>query len=295
MIVVRKEKKTSATAVDKLLAKSNPVSVNEYESGSDASHQMYTFEHPETAQTGALTDYRYIGNDPYNYVEFNGETWRIIGVFTVEDGNGNTSPRIKIIKDELLSENREWDSNYVNDWKTSTLNIYLNGDYYTGLSSVAKEMISPAKTYLGGAKYLEWENVGTAEDMYFWERGIDRPKGGTRSLNDIKNVSLIYPSDYTYTYGKGIDNVCYSDGHSCYSGWGGNPSLGWLYKSPYQWWTVSPIAAHYGYVFFILIGGNVFSDDVRQMEGVRPVVYLKPEVKIVSGDGTKDNPYKFKI
>ena len=76
-----------STAVKALLANTNDISVTSYADGN--THEMYTFSHPETVQTTALTDYRYIGDNPYNYVELNNELWRIIGVFDVEDGNGN--------------------------------------------------------------------------------------------------------------------------------------------------------------------------------------------------------------
>jgi len=41
--------------------------------------------HPETSQLQATTDYRYTGKNPDNYIKFNNETWRIIGVFNVDD------------------------------------------------------------------------------------------------------------------------------------------------------------------------------------------------------------------
>ena len=66
--------------VSDLVAKANPVTVTNYTDGDTG--EMYTFEHPATTQTGALTDYRYIGANPNNYVTFNNELWRIIGVFT---------------------------------------------------------------------------------------------------------------------------------------------------------------------------------------------------------------------
>ena len=40
-----------------LLSKANPVTVTNYTDGNTA--EMYTFEHPATTQTDALTDYRY--------------------------------------------------------------------------------------------------------------------------------------------------------------------------------------------------------------------------------------------
>ena len=56
---------------------------------------MYTFSHEATAQTLSQIDYRYIGSVPNNYITFNNETWRIIGVF---------DERIKIIRDESIGQ-----------------------------------------------------------------------------------------------------------------------------------------------------------------------------------------------
>ena len=65
---------------------------------------LYTITHPadNTLQIGAtesITEYRYRGANPKNYVTFNGETWRIIGVFPTDDGTGKIENRIKLIKD----------------------------------------------------------------------------------------------------------------------------------------------------------------------------------------------------
>lgn len=68
----------------------------------------------------AYDDYdnlRYIGMDPNNYVLFNDELWRIIGIFS-EDTHGLSGKKlIKLIKNELL-ENRSWDSS---NWAMSSL------------------------------------------------------------------------------------------------------------------------------------------------------------------------------
>ena len=55
---------------------------------------LYTIVHSadSTLQIGAtesVTEYRYRGANPKNYVSFNNETWRIIGVFPTEDENGD--------------------------------------------------------------------------------------------------------------------------------------------------------------------------------------------------------------
>ena len=66
---------------------------------------LYTITHEadSTLQIGInedITEYRYRGASPKNYVTFNNEVWRILGVFPTDDGNGNIENRIKIIKNE---------------------------------------------------------------------------------------------------------------------------------------------------------------------------------------------------
>ena len=92
---------------------------------------LYTITHPadNTLQIGAtedITEYRYRGASPKNYVSFNGETWRIIGVFPTDDGTGNIENRIKLIKDQSIG-NYKWDTGDLNDWaRPATLNTELN-------------------------------------------------------------------------------------------------------------------------------------------------------------------------
>ena len=90
-------------ATDKLIALTN----NKDNSG------IYTITHAKdsTLQIGAtedITEYRYRGANPKNYVTFNGETWRIIGVFPTDDGTGKIENRVKIIKDQSIG-GYKWD------------------------------------------------------------------------------------------------------------------------------------------------------------------------------------------
>ena len=83
---------------------------------------------PETKQTPALTEYRYSGSNDVvkNYVTFNNETWRIIGVFPTDDGTGNVENRIKIIREESIGK-YSWDTSAstinsgwgINQWGSS--------------------------------------------------------------------------------------------------------------------------------------------------------------------------------
>ncbi len=267
----------SPSAVNDLVAKANPATITNYTDGNTA--EMYTFEHSATEQTGASTDYRYIGASPNNYVTFNNELWRIIGVFTVEDGNGNTEQRIKIVRNKKLSRSMQWNSNVVNEWSTATLNTYLNGDYYNGLDDTSKSKVADTKYYLGGSykfKYLK------GEDYYNFERRTTVYSGRSTSWNG--KIALMYPSDYSYTYALEVDNTCYTDGYNC-DGSSGKTN-GWIYNtnSNSAQWLLSPGSDNSRSAFLLGGSGYVSSSgySVASSLGVRPTLYLSSQVKITS-------------
>ena len=109
-------------ATDKLIALTN----NKDNSG------LYTITHPADSalQIGAtedITEYRYRGASPKNYVIFNGETWRIIGVFPTDDGTGKIENRIKLIKDQSIGEYK-WDDGTIAYNYTKNDNLMLLQD-----------------------------------------------------------------------------------------------------------------------------------------------------------------------
>ncbi len=73
--------------------------------------------------------YIYKGNNPNNYITFNGQTWRILS----KESDGS----IKVISNEVIA-NRPWDANGNNDWSIATLKDYLNGEYLNDLSDSDK-------------------------------------------------------------------------------------------------------------------------------------------------------------
>ena len=78
---------------------------------------------------------RYTGANPNNYVEFanTGELWRIVGIFNITDSEGNTTRKLKLVRDSSLggySLDATGNNNYgVNDWTEADLMKELNGDY----------------------------------------------------------------------------------------------------------------------------------------------------------------------
>lgn len=310
------------TGAQTLIAKANAASVTEYSSGTTT--EMYTFTHSGMDSTLAtqvanwtsdeITDYRYIGANPNNYVYYNCtdesdtstcEVWRIIGVFTVEDKDGNKSQRIKLIRNTMIGY-LAWNSGNTNEWVGGSLATLLNsGDYYTrsntyatnGLTASAKSMINEkAKYYLGG--YNQYNHLSGAT-AYSFERGETR-YSNDRSTNVIQEVGLIYPSDYLYTYANGVDINIFTGEYALYFS-NGTPSSSWMYVNDggtydNDIWTISPLSSKSNEAFIFGNGGYYFSYSYPvniSRTGVKPVVYLNSDVEIdtTKGDGSESNPY----
>ena len=314
---------TVQTGAQTLIAKANAASVTEYSSGTTT--EMYTFTHSGMDSTLAtqvsswtsdeITDYRYIGANPNNYVYFNCtnksdistcEVWRIIGVFTVEDKDGNKAQRIKLIRNAIIGglawNSTQINNEYVNEWVGGSLyNILNSGDYYTrsntyasnGLTASARSMINEkAKYYLGG--YNQYYNLSGAT-AYSFERGEAR-YSNDRSTNVIQEVGIMYPSDFLYTYANGVDINIFNGEYDFYSG-NGTPSSGWIYNTNMLanggGWTISPNSDSNQGVYYITTGFLFSVARISNQSGVQPVVYLNPDVEInkTQGDGSESNPY----
>ena len=73
--------------------------------------------------------YRYEGKNPNNYIWFNNEYWRIIGVFDSATHGQAGKSLVKIIRDKQIGY-QTWDSAGTNNWSTSSLKSLLNDYYY---------------------------------------------------------------------------------------------------------------------------------------------------------------------
>ena len=258
---------------------------------------LYTITHAKdsTLQIGAtedVTEYRYRGASPKNYVTFNNEVWRIIGVFPTDDGTGNIENRIKIIKDQSIGNNY-WNTTQVaststyNNWTGATLMKYLNATYYNSLTNNgAIDMVDDAKYYLGG-----YTNTNMTKDvMYQYERKISG--SGTYYYSSNPNswtgkIGLMYASDYGYAASdECTQNLSSYNNTTC-------TSNNWLYNIKVGEWILPQVGGNNGNVFYVHSYSNVSNCTVNNNSlASRPVLYLKPEVMIESGDGTSSNPYK---
>ena len=268
---------TITTGVDTLIALTD----NKDNSG------LYTITHAKdsTLQIGTtedITEYRYRGASPKNYVSFNGETWRIIGIFPTDDGTGKIENRIKIIRNESIGD-KYWDEKATNDWvKPATLNTELNTTYLNNLSPTAQSMIENTKYYLGGYS----KSTIQKDVMYQYERKINGSTyyNGSNPNSWVGKLGLMYASDYGYaasdectqTLSNYKDTTCKNNN--------------WLLKRKEEW-LLPQNAGTSNYAFIVRSDGEVNSIYVKNTDVVRPVLYLTSSVEIIGGNGTSTEPY----
>ena len=235
---------------------------------------------------------RYIGANPNNYVSFNNELWRIIGIMNnIDNGTGTKETRLKIIRNELYSERIAWDTDGVNDWSTASLQEELNGTYLESITSPSKEMIEDAVWNLGGSSTF---NDVTASMLYERERGTEVHSGHEAEWTG--KIGLMYPSDYGYATSGGsttnkeacLNTVLYYWSPDCYNN-------DWLNDSSNRQWTLLTSSSLSNYVFYVNSFGNVFDGPARNSNGVSPALYLNFNVKISGGEGTEESPYTLSL
>ena len=252
-------------------------------------------ESKETMNNDPDKNVRYVGTDPNNYVTFNNELWRIIGIF-----NGQA----KIIKNDFYSTEKSWDANNINDWTNASLQTELNVTYYNSIDAASKRYIDTEHVWNLGGYDSSYSSSGTRANFYNQERGTTVYSG--RPTTWTGAIALMYPSDWGYA-SSSSSSAC--DTTALYQ-WA-NQSMcymnSWLYNSSYHQWTLTSHSDYQDTVFyahtdgFVNGGGNSASGVVGEngyvilTHGVRPVLYLKSDVKVTSGNGTISAPFQLTI
>ena len=272
---------------------------------------------------------RYEGANPNNYVKFNDELWRIIGVF---------GDNIKLVRSEELgklswdisdsSVNNGWG---VNEWSQADLKEYLNTMYYGGasgtggstgetttinnLSNTAKSMINNY-TWNTGAINIEDKTIVNLEtfavntvSFYNAERGSVNGKicASGNQCNDIVTrtttwqgyVALPYVTDWAYASSETACATNMKDGYDAANDNYDNMTCkknNWMHHVSTRdegMWMLSPVAfsGGAGYVWNVYGDEDVGIDGASLAHSVFPSVYLNTEVKITSGSGTSSDPY----
>ena len=239
------------------------------------------------------TNIRYYGSDPNNYVSFNNELWRIIGVF------GNN---VKLVRSESLGS-LSWDSsdssinkgNGINQWggestygdgsyyEGADLQVYLNKMYYGGDTTVTcydgyqnSTITCPTNTLDRTAKLLidkhTW-SLGAIEmsiedtiSFYNAERGTANGKtctSGTYCNDTVTRttkwtgyVALPYITDWAYASSESIceTNIQTKDSSNLFVCKNNN----WMQRSAWTWYLSPGVqSANANYVWTVSGNGNV--------------------------------------
>ena len=258
---------------------------------------------------------RYYGSNPNNYVSFNNELWRIIGVF------GNN---VKLVRSESLGS-ISWDSSEstinegwgVNEWSQADLKNYLNTMYYGGttvtcygrynngtktcptntLDETSKSLID---NHIWNTGAIEYNTRTDTLAFYSAERGNETGKictGGqwcndtvTRTTEWTGYIGLPYVTDWAYASSESVceTNMQTKDDSNVYICKNNN----WMQRNTWAWY-LSPVG-NLSYAFnawSVSGGGGAGSNSVASSYAVAPSIYLKSNVLIESGTGTSSNPY----
>ena len=258
-----------------------------------------------TGQVVNENGYRYEGKNPNNYIWFNNEYWRIIGVFDSASHGQSNKNLVKIIRDDVL-DGLAWQNSSFNDWTKAVLNKLLNGAYYNaqdgtssgycygystiiancnytkkGIQSGYRGMVANVTWHLGGYSSTR----ATTSAFYGYERGTTTYKG--RPTSTTGYIGLMYPSDYGYSVLSSscarTTNLKSYDTATC-------AGQSWLYGKGYEW-TLTPNSSNDGGVFNLNNdGGVLYYSSVSYGYGSRPVLYLEDSVYKIDGDGSLENP-----
>ena len=275
-------------------------------------------------------EYRYIGAEVNNYVSFNNDLYRIIGVFDSNSHGVSGTEMVKLIRARIL-RGSSWGvyntSNtsgtyyhYTNNWtgksqrSKANLNVLLNEYFYNKTST--------SSTYGDCANWTYYSNSNgykTKDCSDIITYGIDSSLRGY-----IENATW-------YLYGSGTGQskqnwyLCERGGNSCTTS-GPNKGdasviskMGLMYLSDYlyasgyysssdttdqgsnyygnkNWlykgseWIQTPHASVDYYMWYVSTGYISYNSTCNSW-GWRPTFYLKSSVYVTGGNGSFDNPY----
>ena len=266
----------------------------------------------EVSGNGLLykSDYgvRYKGNNPNNYIWYNKELYRIIGktpVCTAVNTDGtcktwNNNGFIKIIRNDSiggLSYNANETSS--STWVGSTIQKNLNECFLGQINSRNNTTCATYcysyydSSYKPVAKCDYTQNgIASSGDYYnmiyngvYWNIGVtsststtgktqyDKEKTSQTSTN--LKIGLMYASDYGYAMNSTND---YKNN--------------WLFTKGFEW-TMTAYSSSSPVIVTYNGGLNFYFASVGY--AVRPVLYLKSNVYVISGDGSEGNPYKIML
>ncbi len=320
IVLLSKDNKTYAigdTLADTVIAQSKGSSWNAGDSG-----VYYTNGH----------EYRYVGANVNNYVSFNNDLYRIIGVFDSNSHGQDGKMLVKLIRSRILGSysygNYNTDntsgtySGSSNDFTRGNLNILLNEYFYNKSSTSSTYGNCSTWTY-----YYSNTNYRTNDCTDIVGYGID-----PSLQNYIENVTWYLYGYSSNSYSKQNFYLCERGGNSCTGANGTTDEskvkiqnkIGLMYVSDYlyasgyfsssntqtasstfygnqNWlykgyeWTITPQSNNSSYAFNVDLCGHFISNLAYIRYGARPTFYLTSSVFITGGNGSFASPYTISI
>ena len=236
---------------------------------------------------------RYVGADPCNYIYFNNSNWRIVGIFNV-DGE----KLIKIVNPTAYSSSDRFHTSSTSGyqyWTKNSLSNTLNSTFYQTLVT---------NGYGDFIKSVYW-NVGSPGSNVSTPKTFYNAEAGTVSESSV-NIGLLNISDILYatsgpTNGDRttscLNVTVYGYGSSTWSRTGCISSSkivnDWLFSGNNEW-TIDALSN--AYVFRMQSNGIPYQQSITgTTNSTRTVVYLKENIKIDSGDGSSNLPYRISL
>ena len=272
--------------------------------------------------------YIYRGSEPDNYIRFNNELWRIIakeadGTYKIIRDellpqNANYTPMAYDVSNHRLTENNtyctypQWgcgvfaavsgtfqtpDGKYSGTvTEDSSIKEYLNNTYYPTLNGTAKTQVQSHAFNIGSVQHLDvsgndsiQKNIA-GEKMYKWTGNV-----GLVNVSDLLRASTnIACTSATDEYNAAVMEDTPRETCGSYLT-NFNEELGDVF-----YWTMNAFSAEsedYSRDVWIAAfyqGVGEFGGDhagIAFTYGARPVLYLKSDIEITGGDGTKGNPF----
>ena len=218
------------------------------------------------------TEWRYQGPGVDNYLLFNNETWRIIGVFS-DDTHGMSGLRMaKIVRQETIG-GRPWDPSGHNDWPNTALFAELNGSFLNGINQTSRDMIANVNWKIGTLPFGR-----TITDFYTEERrGVAVPAYvGIKHSTDMAFAAPAAgcPRGTQYMAPGFLVLGC--------------TDQSWLTPSGFVWTLNQSSGTTQG----IYIGNDgAGGAAVHFALPIFPSLYIKANTKILAGNGSISNPY----
>ncbi len=232
-----------------------------------------------TIRTDNLGNKRYAGSNPNNWVCFGtkNETcdeehlYRIIGII---DG------KVKLIKNSFYSTSKVWDTSNSNNWnRPADLKTELNGEsFYSNtnyIDEISRSYIANGTWYTGG------------NDTFI----LGDFEANERSSSTTGYIGLMSVTDFGYgSNNASCERTTVLNSNNCMKN-------NYLFRISNHEWTITSLSGSTNSVWYIMYhtGGSFNRDNATYTYGVRPSLFLKPEVKITSGKGTQTEPYRLSM